>query len=253
MARYQIIVSYDGTNFYGSQRQGLKRTVQGELEKALTRIGWAGKSILMAGRTDTGVHASGQVAAFDLDWNHELFRLLKAINSHLPEDLVVREISPVAASFHPRFDAVSRTYRYCLFTSGIRNPLRERYAWRVWPEPQFQLLEKAAAMTRGVRNYAAFGAPTRPGGHTIRDVIQSGWQRDQGELIFEITANAFLYHMVRRVTFIHVRIGQGLVSLMDYQQALENGKSLSPGLAAPQGLTLVEVNYPPGSDTLAIN
>ena len=75
----------------------------------------------------------------------------------------------------------------------------------------------------------------------------------EDSLIFEITANAFLYHMVRRVTFIHVRIGQGLETMQDYQQALENGKALSPGLAAPQGLTLVEVNYPPGSDTLAIN
>ena len=111
MARYQIIVSYDGTNFHGSQRQGQRRTIQGELEKALTRIGWTGESILLAGRTDTGVHASGQVAAFDHPWDHDPGKLLKAINSNLPDDLAVRWIDKVPALFHPRFDALSRNGR----------------------------------------------------------------------------------------------------------------------------------------------
>src|SRR5512140_3740348 len=90
MARYQIILAYDGTDFLGRQRQAGARTVQVELEKALRKIGWQGRSILLAGRTDTGTHASGQVAAFDLDWKHGTDRLRDALNANLPDDLAVR-------------------------------------------------------------------------------------------------------------------------------------------------------------------
>ncbi len=108
MARYQIILAYDGTGFFGSQRQGRTRTVQSELENALGKIGWTGKSILLAGRTDTGVHASGQVAAFDLDWGHGLDDLHKALNASLPFDMAVRRVDLAPASFHPRFHYSSR-------------------------------------------------------------------------------------------------------------------------------------------------
>ncbi len=253
MAHYKIILSYDGTHFVGFQRQADARTVQLEIEKALAQIGWQGKTILAAGRTDTGVHASGQVIAFDMDWPHPTQAMLKALNARLPEDMAVVAVNMAPADFHPRYSAVSRRYRYRLFSSPDRDPLRERYAWRVWPDPKFQLLVEAAGRLPGVRNYSAFGAPTRPGGHTIREVLNANWWKSEDGLIFEIIANAFLYHMVRRITFIHVRIGQGLVSIADYQEALDNEKKLSPGLAAPQGLILVEVIYPPGSDTLAIN
>jgi tRNA pseudouridine38-40 synthase len=253
MARYKVILSYDGTHFVGFQRQAQARTVQLEFERALQKLGWQGNTILAAGRTDTGVHASGQVIAFDLDWPHPTQSLMKALNAGLPEDMAISSVTQAPVDFHPRYMALSRRYRYQIFCAVERNPLRERYAWRIWPEPQYHMLVEAAEMIRGVRNYTAFGAPTRPGGHTIREVVSATWQKSEDGLIFEITANAFLYHMVRRVTFIHIRIGQGLVSIEDYQQALERGKGLLPGLAAPQGLTLVEVLYPPGSDTLAIN
>lgn len=253
MARYKIILSYDGTHFLGFQRQAHTRTVQLEFEQALRKLGWTGNTILAAGRTDTGVHASGQVVAFDMDWPRSTQTMLKALNNWLPEDVAVTEVNLAPADFHPRYSAISRLYRYKIFCSPERDPLKERYAWRVWPEPQLELLGTAAELIKGVRDYKAFGAPTRPEGHTVREVFKASWQRNKDGLIFEILANAFLYHMVRRVTYIHVKIGQGLVSLEDYQQALDNGKALKPGLAAPQGLTLVNVNYPPGCDTLAIN
>ena len=114
MARYQIILAYDGTGFLGSQRQASSRTVQSELEKALRKLGWHGKTVYLAGRTDTGTHASGQVAAFDLDWGHGLQKLQDALNAHLPRDMAVREVKAAADDFHPRFDATSRCYRYRL-------------------------------------------------------------------------------------------------------------------------------------------
>src|SRR5512133_399376 len=133
MARYQLTLAYDGTDFFGSQRQASKRTVQGELEKALCKLGWTGRSVIMAGRTDTGVHATGQVAAFDLDWSHSDETLVRALNAALPADMAVHQVRMVHAKFHPRFDASFRRYRYRLFCLPLRDPLRERFAWRVWP------------------------------------------------------------------------------------------------------------------------
>src|SRR5512147_2517562 len=108
MARYQLTLAYDGTDFFGSQRQARRRTVQGELEKALCKLGWMGRSVIMAGRTDTGVHATGQVDAFDLDWSHSDEDLVRALNAALPADMAVHQARIVHARFHPRFDASSR-------------------------------------------------------------------------------------------------------------------------------------------------
>src|SRR5512143_4344337 len=142
MARYKLILAYDGAAFAGSQRQGTTarsrtgkaRTVQGELEDALRELGWRGRSVLLAGRTDAGAHASGQVAAADVDWPHEPEALRDALNAHLPFELVVRDAQAVDRGFHPRFDARSRRYSYRLFCQPVRDPLRERLAWRVWPD-----------------------------------------------------------------------------------------------------------------------
>src|SRR5512142_2164625 len=134
MARYQLTLAYDGTDFFGSQRQAKKRTVQGELEKALTKLGWTGRSVLMSGRTDTGVHATGQVASCDLDWLHSDDELVRALNATLPDDMAVQKVCMITADFHPRFDAISRCYRYRLFCQPVRDPLRERFAWRIISE-----------------------------------------------------------------------------------------------------------------------
>src|SRR6185369_10989445 len=108
---------YDGSGFAGSQRQASthKRTVQGELEKALQKLGWTGRSIILSGRTDTGVHATGQVASVDLDWSHAENDLVRALNSVLPRDVAVWSAQVMVEKFHPRFDATSRCYRYQLF------------------------------------------------------------------------------------------------------------------------------------------
>ena len=127
MARYQIILAYDGTGFLGSQRQAGSRTAQSELEKALRKLGWHGQTVYLAGRTDTGTHASGQVAAFDLDWLHDLKELQDALNAHLPRDMAVWAVQTAADDFHPRFDASSRCYRYRLFCASVRDPLPGAY------------------------------------------------------------------------------------------------------------------------------
>ena len=149
MARYQLTLAYDGTDFFGSQRQAKPRTVQGELEKALCKLGWTGRSVLMSGRTDTGVHATGQVAAFDLDWSHSDDDLIRALNATLPADLAVHQARMVHSEFHPRFDAISRCYRYKLFCQPLRDPIRERFAWRVWPAVSGEALAGTAKLFLG--------------------------------------------------------------------------------------------------------
>jgi len=249
MARYQIILAYDGTDFLGSQRQASSRTVQSELEKALRKIGWHGQTIYLAGRTDTGTHASGQVAAFDLDWSHPLQKLQDALNNHLPGDMAVREVKTAVDDFHPRFSASSRCYHYRMFCASVRDPLRERYAWRVWPAVTD--LTGLAGIWPGKHDFAAFGTPTRSGGSTIRTVFSAEWQQHGDEWIFEIRADAFLYRMVRRLVYAQVAVGQNRLTASTLIQALDDlteisqaARSIIPASLAPaRGLTLVEVRY----------
>jgi len=241
MVRYQIILTYDGTEFVGSQRQAKSRTVQCELEKALGKLNWNGKSVLMAGRTDSGVHASGQVAAFDLDWKHSLVDLGNALNASLPMDMAVSQVQKAADDFHPRFDANWRRYRYKLFCQSGRAPLRERYAWRVWPVVND--LHALAEIWPGTHDFAGFGTPPKPGNSTERTVLDAKWQLVGDEWQFEITANAFLYHMVRKIVHAQVAVGQGRIKLEDLIQAIDHQSDLPSGLAPAHGLTLVEVGY----------
>jgi tRNA pseudouridine38-40 synthase len=258
MARYQVILAYDGTGFAGSQRQALKktgkygdppRTVQGELEKALRRLGWKATSVLMAGRTDAGVHASGQVAAFDLEWQHGSEDLVRALNALLPPDMAVQQAKSVPPHFHPRFDATSRRYRYRLFCHPLRQPLRERYAWRIWPDVEGEMLAQVAALLVGTHDFAAFGSPPHPASSTVRTVTKAEWQRSGDEWQFEIQAEAFLYRMVRRLVFVQVAVAQGKASAETVAQALAAPaqslarSALPAGLAPAHGLTLVEVTY----------
>ena len=244
MARYQVILAYDGSGFTGSQRQANSRTVQGELENGLRGLGWSDKSVIMAGRTDTGVHAIGQVAAFDFEWAHETEKLLKALNAKLPPDVAITSLLPASADFHPRFDAISRTYCYRLFCEPIRDPLRERYEWRIWPSLDENVLKQNADIFLGTHDFAAFGSPTTPKGTTVRMVTKTEWRKmPNGEWQFEVQADAFLYRMVRRLVFVQVALAQGKVSVEKVQHALlKQGKLLS-GLAPSTGLALTKVNY----------
>jgi tRNA pseudouridine38-40 synthase len=254
MARYQLTLAYDGTDFFGSQRQAPrsgvgKRTVQGELEKALYSLGWTGRAVLMSGRTDTGVHATGQVAAFDLDWSHSDEELVRALNAALPADLAIHGARKASLAFHPRFDAISRRYRYRLFCQPWRDPIRERFAWRVWPPVSAEALSEASGLFTGTHDFSAFGSPTTPGGGTMRTVIKAEWTQALGtndEWCFDVQADAFLYRMVRRLVFVQIALAQGKASKEAVAGALARqtpAEKLPAGLAPAHGLALVEVAY----------
>jgi tRNA pseudouridine38-40 synthase len=205
--------------------------------------------VYLAGRTDTGTHASGQVAAFDLDWSHGPGKLKDALNAHLPRDMAVREVKAAEDDFHPRFDASSRCYRYRLFCADVRDPLRERYAWRVWPA--VENLTPLADIWLGSHDFAAFGTPPRSGSGTVRTVLSAKWQQQVDEWIFEIQADAFLYRMVRRLVYAQVAVGQARLSADILAQALDDRSvfrlaaqvQIPASLAPACGVTLVEVCY----------
>ena len=243
MALYKLILAYDGTDFSGFQRQGNRRTVQSVIESALQSLGWQQKAIQFAGRTDAGVHASGQVVGFLFDWQHSSADLLNALNARLPHDVAVIQISEVEAEFHPRYDASSRKYRYTLYQSPVRHPLSERFAWRVWPELPGELLALVAARFIGQYDFSAFGRPMKAEGSTVREIFTSQWRENVAGWEFEVEANAFLYHMVRRLVYIQVQFAKGNLSLDLIESALQGGRKLKPGLAPAQGLSLVGVTY----------
>jgi tRNA pseudouridine38-40 synthase len=251
MARYQAVIAYDGTEFAGFQRQlgQESRTVQGEVEAVLRQLGWQGQKLLGAGRTDTGVHAAGQVIAFDLEWAHPLESLQAALNAGLPPDVAVMAVRTTRPDFHPRYDAASRRYQYRIFCRAGRDPLRERYSWRVWPGVDIERMKAAAALLVGEHDFAAFGTPPKAERSTVRTVYSAEWRPGDSlepvEWKFEIVANAFLYHMVRRLVYVLAAIGQGRLEVSAFRQALEEPPQLPlQGLAPPQGLTLMEVLYP---------
>ena len=243
MARYKIILAYDGTQFHGSQRQRDVRTVQGVVEETLRKLNWQGTTLLLAGRTDAGVHAAGQVAAFDLDWRHPVDNLRSALNALLPEDVAVSLVEIVAEDFHPRYHALSRSYQYRIYCQETANPLLERYTWRVWPAPDMDVLQAAADQLVGVHDFAAFGSPMHAGGSTIRDLISAKWHQTDGILYFDVTANAFLYHMVRRLVSTQIKVVQGLMDMEQLRSHLHHPAQAIQGLAPACGLTLVNVHY----------
>lgn len=251
MARYQIILAYDGTEYHGFQRQANVRTIQGTVEKALKKINWHGNSILAAGRTDAGVHATGQVITVDLDWTHTNADLRNALNANLPRDIAAREVWAVPADFHPRFDAVTRKYKYNILCQEFRDPLRERFAWRSWSPPDLSLLQVASRHIIGEHDFSAFGTPPQEGGRTRLTISQVQWNQAEDMIVFEIVSKAFLYQMVRRLVAVQVLIGQHKIDMQELTQRLDPSSTrmnnhhqcLFQQVAPPHGLILCEVSY----------
>lgn len=255
---YKLILAYKGSAFAGYQHQVKVRTVQAEIETALKKIGWQGEHVLSAGRTDAGVHARGQVVSFQLDWGHTTEDLQNALNYYLPHDMAVREVSEVLHGFHPRYDAKRRYYTYRIFSQPVRDPLREDFAWRVWPPVTLGVMNEAARLLVGSHDFRAFGSPMTEHGITVREVFSAKWlevrsleMNESGtgsaklrdEWQFEIAANAYLYHMVRRITFTLVTIGQGQAPISLITESLQTGQLELTGLAPAAGLVLEKVDY----------
>jgi tRNA pseudouridine38-40 synthase len=261
--RVAALVAYDGTEFFGFQVQRGQPTVQGALEEAVGTFTTLEGRISGAGRTDTGVHANGQVIAAQVRWRHDLDSLQRAWNAHLPKSIVVRRVIAAADGFHPRFCAVSRTYRYSIVEHSAldlpaagRSPLTRRFAHYEGSALDIDAMQRAASMLAGTHDFATFGQPPQ-GESTVRTVLQAEWRYavsgvlavgplTERLLVFEITANAFLQHMVRKVVGSLLRVGRSQWSVSDFSMALaaRDGR-LCAAPATAAGLVLESVQYAP--------
>lgn len=248
MIRFRATLSYDGTAYKGYQVQPDTPTIQGTIEDALEYILRHPTRVNAAGRTDTGVHAIGQVITFDAVWKHGNEALLRAINSRLPKDIALQDIRQ-QAGFHPRYDALSRTYRYRLAVVEVRQPLLTKRAWQVQHDMDVVVMQGAATCLIGEHDFAAFGNPPQ-GNNTMRTLFRSVWQIEQmpygKEYVYEVEATAFLHHMVRRLVGLQVVVGRGQISLDRFEKIFHSHDlNQNKWIAPPYGLTLTKVKYPP--------
>jgi tRNA pseudouridine38-40 synthase len=259
------LVEYDGTRFAGFQRQPAARgpTVQGALETAVARVAGEAVSVEAAGRTDSGVHASGQVVNFHVPPRHDVVTWQRALNALLPSDVAVAAVREVAGDFRARWSAVSRSYRYRILCRPVRAPLRERYVWRLPRSLDVAAMAAAAELLLGERDFGTFGSSprdtreTRAAGvrrSTVRTMLAARVERsaepayETDEIVCELTANAFLTGMVRRLVGTLARVGEGRLSVDEFAARVA---AADVALAAPTapacGLCLVRVGYPPGT------
>lgn len=247
MPRYRATVAYDGASYFGFQRQaGETPTIQAALELAIAGVCGQRVVVSAAGRTDTGVHALGQVIAFDCDWPHHDLALLQAINAKLPEDIALQELAQ-QAGFHPRFAAESRRYRYQVAELSQRQPLLKGQCWQIIGQLDLGAMQTAAALLVGEHDFGAFGRAPK-GTNTVRRVMISQWEANPvlsaRMLTYTVEATAFLHHMVRRMVAVMVAIGRGQRTVQEFEAIFRTAdRSKVRKIAPPQGLILEAVRY----------
>lgn len=240
-------VAYDGSGFFGWQSQSHARNVQDTLNEAISLVADEAITTAVAGRTDAGVHACGQVVHFDSHATRQLRSWLLGINSNLPPDVAVQWVREVPEGFHARYSAHSRTYRYVLLVREVRSPLDRHHAWCRRGELDCDAMSAAAAHLLGEHDFSAFrgaGCQARSPVRCLHALQVSRWNDD---LHVTVRANGFLYHMVRNIVGALVRVGAG-EEPPEWTAALlaSRDRRLGAPTAPAEGLYLAEVGYPPG-------
>jgi tRNA pseudouridine38-40 synthase len=261
MPTFKITLSYDGTNYVGWQRQAAGTSVQGLIEDALRELD--GREVVLhgAGRTDAGVHALGQVASCALDRAIESGVLLRALNARLPPDVRVVSAEEAAPDFHARFRATAKTYRYRISNADLINPFERHYAWHVFGPLDVEAMDAAARALEGRHDFAAFQTSSGTARTTERTVTRSRVTRENLEhtglalrvprvlrggdlIVYEITGDGFLRHMVRAMAGTLVEIGRGRWPIEQMREVLDSRDRGRAGPTAPAcGLFLVGVEY----------
>lgn len=252
-SRFKITLAYDGTNFSGWAKQADQRTVQGDIEDALQKLTGQEIEVIVAGRTDAGVHATGQVIHADLpDGTVEIDNLVYKINRILDEDVRIYSVEPAAPGFNARFSALRRHYQYKIADNNrILAPLA-RYDVATWYRPlSDSLLNQASDILLGEHDFAAF-CKFREGGTTIRRLERFYWHRiENGIVSADIVADAFCYQQVRNMVGAVVTVAEGRHDIAWLQSMLANKSRVTDSLVFPaNGLTLTQVDYPADSELL---
>ena len=240
--RIALLLEYDGTAYRGSQYQEDGPSIQSELESAITNLTGESRRCAFAGRTDAGVHALGQIAAFDTASRLEPGDFVRGLNHFLPADIAVRDAKEAPAGFDPRRDARERRYRYLIANRAVRSPLLRDRAWHVARPLDLGAMQAAAAALRGTHDFAAFAGPYD--GTTVRTLRRCDVARDGAQVRVEMASQAFLPHQVRRTVGPLVEVGLGRMTLEDVRALLEAARPSSAGPTAPAcGLYLVSIAY----------
>jgi len=245
MRNIKLLIEYDGTNYLGWQVQPKGSTIQGVLEEKIRLLTGEPVRLFASGRTDSGVHAFGQVAHFKTRSRVDIRTMQRALNSLLPPDIVIRKVEEVDEDFHARKHSKSKIYEYRILNRNLKSAFHRKYVWYIPQKLDFTEMKKATQSLIGEHDFSAFrtvGSSTRT---TVRRVIRAEWKRQRdGFIRFEIEANGFLKQMVRSIVGTLVEIGKGRMNATEFRKILESKDRRRAGSTAPaQGLFLKEVKY----------
>ncbi|MBC8520118.1 MAG: tRNA pseudouridine(38-40) synthase TruA [Gammaproteobacteria bacterium] len=246
MTRYAAGVEYSGTNFHGWEvQQPDVRTVQGEVEKALSKVADHFVRVTTAGRTDAGVHAAGQIIHFDSDSERSERGWVHGANANLERDLCIAWIKPVSDDFHARFSALSRSYRYIIFNRPVRTAISADERTWVYRPLDEEMMQQGANHLMGEHDFSSYRAVACQAHSPVRTIHSLNVTRHGEEVWIEVRANAFLHHMVRNIAGVLISIGSGLNEPQWAKEVLDLRDRTQGGITAPpEGLSLVSVEYP---------
>lgn len=245
--RYFMTFSYDGSNFKGYQKQIKERTIQSEIEKALTKInGDISVSIHASGRTDAGVHAYNQKAHFDIDTEFELSKLKHGLNSLLPDDIYIRGITKVSDDFHARFSVKAKEYIYKI-NLGSYNPIERNYVFQYNRRLDIPEMERALKYLEGEHNFKSFTKADSEKNDYVRNIIQATLVRDSKDInriTISLLGTGFLRYMVRNIIGLLIEVGEGKIKSEDVITIINEEDRTKAGICAPAcGLYLKDVYY----------
>ena len=245
MVKYKCTVSYDGANFVGFQKQPNRRTIQGEIEAALTKMHKYSINIYSSGRTDTGVHAKGQVFHFESELSIETDQWKRALNTLLPRDIYLEQIVEIDKTFHARFDAIEKEYRYYVYTTKERDVFRRNYAYH-FPRPlDLPAILEACQYLVGEHDFTTFSsAKATVKGSRVRKLSEVSCRQNGDQYEFVFRGNGFLYHMVRIMVGVLLDVGTGKINPSKIPKLLAaRNRQLAGDTAPPEGLYLWQVFY----------
>ena len=253
MRNLKLTVSYDGTRFVGWQRQGKGKSIQGLLEAAFMDLEGAPCTVNGAGRTDAGVHASGQVASVCVTLMHDVATIARALNAQLPKEIRVIAVEDVRSEFHARFSAAKKTYRYLIFNGPVVGPFLNRFVWHIREPLNKTAMAIAARQLVGTHDFNVFKNADHDPSTTIRTLLHSDISEAQATLtdahvqkllMYEVSGDGFLHHMVRYLVGTMLEVARGRYTLRDFKNLLNNEETEAVVVRAPaQGLFLKQVIY----------
>ena len=243
--RVKLTVAYDGTNYVGWQSQVNGIAIQDVLNHALSDLFEKEVKTIGASRTDTGVHAEGNVAVFDIETRIEASKIAFALNARLPEDIRIVDSVKVPDDFHPRFQKTVKTYEYHILNRKFPDPLKRLYAMHYYYPLDAGKMNEAAAFLVGEHDFASFCASGFSGKTTVRTIFSAEVTREEDLIIFRITGNGFLYNMVRIISGTLLQVGAGQMMPEQMKTIIDaRDRSAAGPTAIARGLVLKKIEYP---------